>query len=244
MRTAFWLYLGLCSAAVIASFVPRQLIYTLVLGSLQLPALVMIYHITQKMWRSPTWESTLMCLAGLATILAGARDFIVVRLPESGSMSFWEGGQELGLDLCRKPKARPVFDGAERAKRDLDPLLDVPADVRVDRLDELVGSGVLTLSRIEQLVLEPTEKPSQAVLFGLRRQLLPRASHGRAHSHRTYTTRTARMLDDALRQNASFSKRRKISGGNTVLRSGAATFLPTACKPGIPVRSSNSSASK
>lgn len=89
MRTAFWLYLALCVCAVTASFVLRQpLIYTLVLGSLQLPALVMVYHIARKMWRDPTWEATWMCLAGFAVILAGARDFVVVRLPESGSMSF------------------------------------------------------------------------------------------------------------------------------------------------------------
>jgi signal transduction histidine kinase len=89
MRTAFWVYFAVCTCAVTASFVLRQpLIYTLVLGSLQLPAMVMVYHIARRMWRAPTWESTWMCLAGFAVILAGARDFVVVRLPESGSMSF------------------------------------------------------------------------------------------------------------------------------------------------------------
>ena len=43
---------------------------------------------------------------------------------------------ETWTGLCRKSKAHPVFDRAERAKRDLDPLLVVPADVRVDRLDD------------------------------------------------------------------------------------------------------------
>ena len=34
--------------------------------------------------------------------------------------------------LCRKSKALPVFDGAKRAKRDLDPFLVAPADVGID----------------------------------------------------------------------------------------------------------------
>jgi len=60
--------------------------------------------------------------------------------------------------LCRKSKAHPVFNGADRAKRDLDPLLVAPADVRVDCLDELLNVGVLPVPRIEQLVLQPTEE--------------------------------------------------------------------------------------
>ena len=67
-------------------------------------------------------------------------------------------GQILGLVLCRKAKAHPVFDRTERAKRDLDPLFVVPADVGVDRLDELLDGGVLPVSRIEQFVLQPTEE--------------------------------------------------------------------------------------
>ena len=89
MRVAFWVYLGLCVCAVTASFLCHQpLIYTLVLGSLLLPAMVMMYSIVRKMWMAPTWESTLMCLAGVTAIVAGARDFMVVRIPESGSMSY------------------------------------------------------------------------------------------------------------------------------------------------------------
>ena len=60
--------------------------------------------------------------------------------------------------LCRESKAHPVFDRAERAKRDIDPLLVVPADVQVDRLDELLNGGVLPVPRIDQLVLQPTEE--------------------------------------------------------------------------------------
>lgn len=89
MRVAFWLYLGLCVCAVTASFLLRQpLIYTVLLGSLELPGMVMMYCIVRRMWLAPTWESALMCLAGVAVLLAGARDFVVVRIPESGSMSY------------------------------------------------------------------------------------------------------------------------------------------------------------
>ena len=48
--------------------------------------------------------------------------------------------------LRRKSKARPVFDRAERAKGYLDPLLVVPADVRVDHLNELLDGGALLLN--------------------------------------------------------------------------------------------------
>jgi hypothetical protein len=65
-------------------------------------------------------------------------------------MKTWTG-------LCRK-STHPEFDGADRAKSDLDPLLVVPADVRVERLNELLNGGALPVLRIEQLVLEPTEE--------------------------------------------------------------------------------------
>lgn len=41
--------------------------------------------------------------------------------------------------LCHKSKAYPIFNGAEGAKGDLDPLFVVPADVRVDHLNELLN---------------------------------------------------------------------------------------------------------
>ena len=48
--------------------------------------------------------------------------------------------------LCHKSKAYPIFNGAEGAKGDLDPLLVVPADVRVDHLNELLDGGALLLN--------------------------------------------------------------------------------------------------
>ena len=52
--------------------------------------------------------------------------------------------------LRRKSKARPVFDRAERAKGYLDPLLVVPADVRVDHFNELLDGRALPVPRIAQ----------------------------------------------------------------------------------------------
>jgi len=52
----------------------------------------------------------------------------------------------------------PVFDRAERAKRDLDPLLVVQADVGVNHLNELLDGGAFPVPRIEQFVLGATEE--------------------------------------------------------------------------------------
>ncbi len=71
--------------------------------------------------------------------------------------------------------------------------------------------------------------------------ILPDSSHscwwhfpGQGHPS-IQTTRTPWILACVLSQNASFSKRRKMSGGNIVLRSCMATLSLTVCRPGIPV---------
>ena len=61
--------------------------------------------------------------------------------------------------LCRKSKAHPGFNRAERAKGDLDPLLVAPADVVVELSNELFGGRAFPVPRAEQLILQPTEKP-------------------------------------------------------------------------------------
>lgn len=51
--------------------------------------------------------------------------------------------------VCRQPEALPVFDRAQEAERDLDPLCVVPADVRVNDLDELINGLGPPVPRIE-----------------------------------------------------------------------------------------------
>ena len=53
--------------------------------------------------------------------------------------------------LCCKSKALAVFDGTERAKRYLDAFFVIPADVRVNDLNEFFDSCVHPFPRIEQL---------------------------------------------------------------------------------------------
>jgi hypothetical protein len=52
--------------------------------------------------------------------------------------------------LSRKSETLSVFDGAEKAKRDLDPLRVVPADVGIDCLNELLDGRGLPVPRVEQ----------------------------------------------------------------------------------------------
>ncbi len=58
-----------------------------------------------------------------------------------------------------KSNARPVFDEAERAKGDLDPLLVVPEDVVFDHFNELLNGDAPHIPRIEHFVLEAIKEP-------------------------------------------------------------------------------------
>ncbi|MCY1222390.1 hypothetical protein D9M72_344800 [compost metagenome] len=60
--------------------------------------------------------------------------------------------------LCRKSKTLSIFDGAERAKGELDPLLVVPADVEINFFDELLDRGGLPVPRVEQFRFQPAEE--------------------------------------------------------------------------------------
>jgi len=77
------------------------------------------------------------------------------------------GGADKNLDwLCRKSEAVSVFEGTEGAKRELDSLFVVPADVGVNGLDELLnGCGLPTL-RIEQLRFQQPEETLTSRIVG------------------------------------------------------------------------------
>ena len=60
-------------------------------------------------------------------------------------------------DLCRNSKALPVFDRAEGVERDLDPRCVVPADERVDDLNEMINGPSPPVTRIKQFRLESPE---------------------------------------------------------------------------------------
>ena len=49
-------------------------------------------------------------------------------------------GRKNWTGLFRKVEALPVFEGTERANGDLDTLFVLPADIRINDLDELLNS--------------------------------------------------------------------------------------------------------
>jgi nitrogen-specific signal transduction histidine kinase len=55
-------------------------------------------------------------------------------------------------------------------------------------------------------------------------------------------TLAAKLEEAVKRQNDSFAKRRKISRGRMAVRSIGSAFGRTLCRPGMPIRASNSSA--
>ncbi len=60
--------------------------------------------------------------------------------------------------LSRKSEALSEFDGAERAKRDFDPLLVVSVDVGIYYQNELLNGRGLPVLRVEQLRFQPSEE--------------------------------------------------------------------------------------
>lgn len=60
--------------------------------------------------------------------------------------------------LCGQPEACSVFDRTACTKRDLDPFLVVPTNVRVNDLNELVGADGLPVSRVKQFRLQPSKE--------------------------------------------------------------------------------------
>jgi len=68
--------------------------------------------------------------------------------------------------LCRNSKTLPVFEGAERAERDLDPSCVVPPDVRVEDLDELIYGRSPPVARIKQFRLQSPEEAFTSCVIG------------------------------------------------------------------------------
>ena len=66
--------------------------------------------------------------------------------------------QKSWTELCRNSEALTVFERAEGAKGDLDPLFVVPADVAIECLNELFEGRGVPLPRIEQLGLQTAEE--------------------------------------------------------------------------------------
>lgn len=73
---------------------------------------------------------------------------------------------EIWTGLCRKSKTFSVFDGAKRAKRNLDPLLVVPPDVGIDYLNELLNGRGLPVQRVELFCFQSPEGAPHAALSG------------------------------------------------------------------------------
>jgi hypothetical protein len=73
-------------------------------------------------------------------------------------MSGWGVRRNSWTGLCRQPETLPVLNRTECTKRDLDPFLVVPANVRVDDLDELVGADGLPVPRVKQFRLQPSKE--------------------------------------------------------------------------------------
>ena len=70
--------------------------------------------------------------------------------PVSSNPAFYAGDAAKNLDCLRhEPQASSVVDGTARAQGHFDPLLVVPADVRVQGLDELLDGRRLPITRIE-----------------------------------------------------------------------------------------------
>jgi hypothetical protein len=68
------------------------------------------------------------------------------------------GAAEFLTGLYRQPEARPVFSRTECVKRVLDPLLNVPANVRVSSLDELIGADGQSVPSVKHFRLQPSEE--------------------------------------------------------------------------------------
>jgi signal transduction histidine kinase len=89
MRTGFWVTIVLCcTGAVVSFFSGHTLVWTAALGFLAIPGLAVLAVVVLKAFQTHERNAMLLCAAGLIVVLAGFRDYLVVRLPESGSSSF------------------------------------------------------------------------------------------------------------------------------------------------------------
>lgn len=90
VRRGFWISTGAACAAAMAGFLlARPGLWTAALAALAIgPGMAVLVGCSQRAWTTRSRQSVLLCLAGFLVILTGVRDFLVVRLAESGSGSF------------------------------------------------------------------------------------------------------------------------------------------------------------
>lgn len=89
IRQGFWVTAAGGSFAAFASFFFRlPWLWTATLAATVIPGMVVLVCVVRRALLTHSRQSTLLCAAGFVVILAGFRDFFVVRLPESGSESF------------------------------------------------------------------------------------------------------------------------------------------------------------
>ena len=77
------------------------------------------------------------------------------------------GGAARMLDcLCRDSETFPVFDRVERTERYLDSRCVVPADMRIEDLNEVINGRRPPVTRIKQFRLEPPEETLTGCISG------------------------------------------------------------------------------
>jgi len=89
VRAGFWVSVAVGCLLATASFLLRQpLLWTAALAGMLVPGLAVLVGCSQRAWTSRSRQSILLCTAGFIVILTGLRDFLMVRLPESGVSNF------------------------------------------------------------------------------------------------------------------------------------------------------------
>ena len=89
VRAGFWVSVALGCVLATASFLLRQPhLWTAALAGMLVPGLAVLVGCSQRAWTTRSRQSILLCTAGFIVILTGLRDFLMVRLPESGVSNF------------------------------------------------------------------------------------------------------------------------------------------------------------
>lgn len=89
MRAGFWVTIIVCSTAAIVSFASGiPAIWTYGLATLMIPSVVILVAVVRYAVKTRERNAILLCAAGFIVVLAGVRDYLVVRVPESGSAAF------------------------------------------------------------------------------------------------------------------------------------------------------------
>lgn len=89
IRTGFWITALTGTVAAFASFFLREpRIWTAALAMTILPGVAVLVCAVRRAVLTRSRQSMLICAAGFVVILAGIRDFLVIRLPDSGASNF------------------------------------------------------------------------------------------------------------------------------------------------------------